>query len=101
MNNSSTLPGRKYCAINLHRHGFSRKVISKATNLSKSLISKLIKQRPTTFNRKKRKSVITNEIGRFLKVFFSKFSSYMGEVCKKLLKELMMSSVHQLNLSIQ
>lgn len=77
-NNSVTLPGRKYCAINLSRLGYSRRDISKATNLSKKVISVLIKQRNPILTRKKRKSIITDEISRFLKVFFSRFSTYMG-----------------------
>lgn len=57
MDKKLTLPGRKQCAINLSKLGYSNSIISKATNLSISTISKLIKNRPSSFTRKKEEAL--------------------------------------------
>ena len=79
----ATLPGRKFCAINLKKLGVPNITITKATGLSLSTIRNLSKNKPSSFNRKQRKSSITEEMGRFLKIFFSRFSSYMGGSLRK------------------
>lgn len=80
---SSTLPGRKICAINLKRLGVSNSIISKSTGLSLSTIRNLIRNKPSNFKRKPRKTIITEEMGKFLKIFFQRFSSYMGGSLRK------------------
>jgi transposase len=65
MDNNITLPGRKQCAINLSKLGYSNSIISKATNLSISTISNLIKNRPSTFTRKKRRTIIQMKLVGF------------------------------------
>ena len=79
----ATLPGRKFCAMNLKKLGVPNITITKATGLSLSTIRNLSKNKPSSFNRKQRKSSITEEMGRFLKIFFSRFSSYMGGSLRK------------------
>lgn len=78
MDSKTTLPGRKMCALNLINHGFSKKLISKVTNLSIATIYSLSHSKKKNFVRKERKSVITNEMHNFLKIFFKRYSSYMG-----------------------
>ncbi len=76
--NSATLPGRKYCALNLAKLGIKKSIICKATGLSSTTIYNLKKDRPSSFSRKQRRSSITNEMGKFLTIFFKRYSTYMG-----------------------
>lgn len=78
MENKITLPGRKLCAVNLYKIGTKPCIISKVTNLSISTIKMLVKHKTISYNRKKRKSLITTEMGEFLKIFFKRHSTYTG-----------------------
>lgn len=80
---SSTLPGRKLCALNLKKLGIPNSLIKKTTGLSISTINNLVKNKPSNFKRKQRKSLITEEMGRYLKFFFSRYSTYMGGSLRK------------------
>ena len=70
---SSTLPGRKLCALNLKKLGIPNSLIKKTTGLSISTINNLVKNKPSNFKTKQRKSLITEQMGRYLN-FFSRYS---------------------------
>lgn len=88
MESNITLPGRKLCAINLHKLGISKSIISKATKLSISTINNLIKNKPSILTRKRRRSLITDEMSNFLKIFFKRNSSYVGGSLVKVTQKL-------------
>lgn len=82
-----SLYGRKFCARELIKNGMSVCQISKITKLSRQTIYNIIKGK-VPMARKPRKQVITEEMSKFLKIFLSRHSSYMGGSLEKIKKAL-------------
>ena len=83
MDKKLSLIGKKVCAFNLIKLGISKRVIKKATGFCIKTIQKIAKSPNSNFLRKKKKLMITDEMDRFLRIFFQRYSSYMGGSLRK------------------
>ncbi len=92
--NKLTLPGRKACALNMIRKGYSLKEIVEITNMSRNTLH-LLKKSKQLF-RKEKKTKITPEMENYLRIFFKNNSIYQGGSLDKVRQ--LINEVYDVNL---